>query len=90
MNELAQLLTEGGNKEEAKELENVARVLEQTEDSKSEEVKKKGIANRLKRLVDDLNNKGSKLHRAVNGIKNGTIIAQDIAKGYNAIAPWLG
>lgn len=91
LNELSQLLTEAGNKEEAKDLENVATVLEQVETSKNkEEVKKKGIANRLKRLVDDLNNKESKLHNIVNGVKNGVSIAQDIGKGYNDIAQWVG
>ena len=91
LNELSQLLTEGGNKEEAKELENAARALERAENSKSkDEVKKKGIANRLKRLLDDLNNKESGLHKTVKGIKNGISIAQDIAKGYNGIAQWAG
>ena len=45
LNELAQLLTEGGNKEEARELENVVQALEQIEQWKSkEEVKEKGLA----------------------------------------------
>ncbi len=90
-NELAQLLTEVGNKEEAKELESTAKALEKVEDSKSkEDVKKKGAANRLKRLLDDLNNEESELHKTVKGIKNGISIAQDIAKNYNNIAQWLG
>ena len=87
LNELAELLTEGGNKQEAKELENVAKAMEQSENITSkEEVKKKGIANRLKRLVTVLEDKGSSLHKTVKGIKNGVSIAQDIAKGYNDIA----
>ncbi|MCP4265988.1 MAG: hypothetical protein GY777_10500 [Candidatus Brocadiaceae bacterium] len=91
LNELAQLLTDGGKNVEATELENAAKALEQVENSKNkEEVKKKGIANRLKRLLDDLNNKESKLYNTVKGIKNGISIAQDIAKGYNDTAQWLG
>ncbi len=90
LNDLARLLAGGGNREEAEELENVAIALEQAEKSKSrEEVRKKGIINGLKRIVEDLNNKDSKLHKAVKGIKNGISIAQDIAKGYNAITGWL-
>jgi hypothetical protein len=54
------------------------------------EIKKKGIANRLRRLVNDLEDKDSNLHKTVKGIKNGVGIAQDIAKGYNAIAQWVG
>ena len=66
-------------------------VREQEKDLPSkEEVKKKGIANRLKRLVEDLENKDSKLNKAVRGVKNGISIAQDIAKGYNEIAQWVG
>ena len=91
LNELAQLLTEGGQKQEAKELANTAKALEQAEACKSkEEVKKKGIANRLKRMMDDLNDKNSTLHKSVQGIKNGISIAQDVAKGYNGIAQWTG
>ena len=91
LNDLAQLLTEGGNKQEAKELACAAKALEQVENSKSkEEVKKKGIANRLRRLLDDLDDKNSRLHKTVKGIKNGVSIAQDIGKGYNDLAQWAG
>ncbi len=91
LNELAQLLIEGGNKEEAEELENVAKALEQAEKYKSkEEVKKKGTHNRLRRLIQDLGDKASKLHKTVKGIKDGISIAQDIAQGYNDIAQWAG
>ncbi|MCP4374364.1 MAG: AAA family ATPase [Deltaproteobacteria bacterium] len=91
LNELAQLLTDGGKKEEAKELENAAKALEKVENSKTkEEVKKKGIANRLRRLVKDLEDENSKLHKTVKGIKNGVTIAKDISKGYNSIAQWVG
>jgi len=91
LNDLAQILTEGGNKQEAKELESAAKALEQVEDSKSkEEIKKKGIANRLKRLVETLEDEDSKLHKTVKGIKNGVSIAKDIAKGYNDLAQWAG
>ncbi|MBT6225140.1 MAG: hypothetical protein HOI47_00635 [Candidatus Scalindua sp.] len=91
LNELAQLLTNGGKEEEAEELANAASALERVEKSESrEEVKKKGAANSLKRILDALNNKESKLHKTVKGIKNGIGIAQDIAKGYNDTAQWLG
>ncbi len=91
LNELAQLLTDGGNDAEAKELANAATALKEAKNSKSkEEVIEKGIVNRVKRLVKDLEDKDSKLHKTVKGIKNGIGIAQDIAKGYNDIAQWLG
>ena len=91
LNELAQLLAEEGNDEQAKELENAAKALEQAEQCTSrEEVKKKGILNRLKRLAEDLGDENSKLYKTVKGIKHGASIAQDIAKGYNDIAQWAG
>lgn len=90
LNDLAQLLAEDGKKEDAKELENIANVLEQTELSSKEDVKKKGLANRLKRLVQELENKDSKLHKTVKGIKNGISITQDIANAYNSMAQWAG
>ena len=91
LNELAQYLTESDNKDEAKELENVAKALKEAKNSKNEEeVKEKGIANRLKRLVADLSDENSTLNKAVKGIKNGVSIAQDIAQGYNGLVQWLG
>ena len=91
LNELAQLLSEKGKNEEAKELENAAKTLVQAEECKTrEEVKKKGLAGRLKRLTEELNDENSKLHKTVKGIKYGVGLAQDIATGYNSIAQWLG
>lgn len=91
LNELARLLSKGGNKEEAKELEDASKALEQIEGFKSKvEVKKKGVLNSLKYLVADLTNEDSKLHKIVKGIKNGITIAQDIAIAYNDIAQWAG
>jgi GTPase SAR1 family protein len=90
LNELIRLLTDAGNKEEAKELKNVVAALEQTEKCKSkEEVKKKGLANMLKYLVQDLENENSKLYKTVKVIKHGISIAQDIIRSYNSIAQWL-
>ena len=91
LNELALSLTEGGHKEEAKELQNAAKALEQAEQCKNpEDVKKKGLANRLRRLVKQLEDEDSKLNKTVKGIKNGISIGQDIAKGYNDLAQWAG
>jgi GTPase SAR1 family protein len=91
LNELSQLLTESGNNDDAKELTNISKTLEQAEKCESkEELKKKGIAGRLKRLAEELGDENSKLYNTVKGIKNGIGIAQDIAKGYNDIAQWAG
>ena len=89
LNELAQLLTEGGNKEEAKELKNAANALKSAKDSvNQEEVIESGIVGRLKGLVEDLENKDSNLYEIVEGVKKGISIAQKIAKKYNDIAQW--
>ena len=86
LNDLAASLQAKGNNEEAKELQGAAQLLEKAEACTSpEEVKKKGIAKRFKRLIEDLNNEDSNLHKAVKGVKKGVSIAQDIAKGYNDI-----
>ncbi|MEK7702602.1 MAG: COR domain-containing protein [Nitrospirota bacterium] len=91
LNELGQLLKEAGQGEEAKEFTNAAKVLEEVKrDEDPESVRKKGVTNRLKRLVSDLGDENSALHRHVKGIKNGIGIAQDIAEGYNDIAQWCG
>jgi hypothetical protein len=54
-----------------------------------DEVKKKGIANRIKRIIDEFSDEKSTLNKAVTGLKNGISFAQDIGKGYNDVAQWL-
>ena len=91
LNDLAGTLKRKGETEEAVALENAAKALSEVEEyTKPEEVKKKGIVNILKRIVDEFADENSKLHKTVKGIKTGIGIAQDIAKGYNKIAQWVG
>ncbi len=91
LNELAGSLVQNGHKEQAKELENIANALEQVEQCQDKnEIKKKGIGNKLKRFTDELVDKDSQLHKTIKGIKHGVSIAQDIAKGYNDLAQWAG
>ena len=76
---------------EAEELKDAVGLLEEAENCKTkEEVKKNGIARSLQQLAEKLGDEDSKLHKTVEGIKNGIGIAQDIAKGYNDVAQWLG
>ncbi|MFC1750876.1 COR domain-containing protein, partial [Pseudomonadota bacterium] len=91
LNNLAHLLTKNGNQEEAEELKTAAELLEQAEQCDSpEDIKKKGIANSLRRVVEELNDEQSTLNKSVKGIRKGIGIAQDIAAGYNKIAEWVG
>lgn len=91
LNDLAQLLNEKGKKEEARELETMAGMLEKAESYKTpEEMKKKGVLNRLKRLTEELGNPDSHLSKIVEGVKAGVNIAKDIIKGYNDLARWVG
>ncbi|NOU19042.1 MAG: hypothetical protein HOO91_15910 [Bacteroidales bacterium] len=91
LNELAQMLLEKGADEESSQLKNLSKALKESKNCKNEdEVKETGIANRLKRFVQDLGDEESKLHKSISGVKQGVSIAQDIAKGYNDIAQWLG
>ncbi len=91
LNELAQLLTENGNKDDADRLVNTAKALKNVKNIEGEdEVRESGMTGRLKRLLDELNDNESKLNKTVAGVKSGISIAQDIAQGYNGIAQWLG
>lgn len=53
-------------------------------------MKKKGVLNRLKRLIEELGNPDSHLSKIVGGVKAGLDIVRDIAKGYNDLARWVG
>ena len=91
LNDLAQLLNEKGKKEEAREFEALAGILEKAEQYKTpEEMKKKGVLNRLKRLIEELGNPDSHLSKIVGGVKAGLDIVRDIVKGYNDLARWVG
>lgn len=91
LNDLTRRLTKANKTEEVEELKEIVELLEEAENCKTpEEVKKKGIARSLKCLAENLGNEDSKLHKTVEGIKEGIGIAQDIAKGYNDIAQWMG
>jgi hypothetical protein len=91
LNDLAGSLKRSGDIEDAEILEEAAEALDVAEACKTpEEVKKKGVLNKLKRIIEDLGDEDSKLHKTIEGIKKGIDIAQDIAKGYNDIAQWAG
>ena len=90
-NELADYLIEEGNIEEAKELRIAAGLLEKVEECKTpEEVRKKGVANRLRRIIEELGDKNAKLHKTVERIMYGISMAQDIVETYNEISQWIG
>lgn len=91
LNELAQDLRLEDNIEEAEQIETAAKALEMAEQlTDKEEVKKKGVLNKIKRVLDACEDENSKLHKTIKGINSGVGIAQDIAKGYNDIAQWIG
>lgn len=91
LNDLSRVLTDAGNNEEAKELQGAADALKQLEGCKDpEEAKRSGLPNKVKRVLEDLGDEKSKLHKVVKGVKHGISIGQDIAEGYNGFAQWLG
>lgn len=91
LNELARKLVKKGNTEDVEELEEAIEVLEEIQEgADKKEVKKKGIVRKLRRIVEDLGDEDSTIHKAIEGVKNGVSIAQDIAEQYNKVAQWLG
>jgi hypothetical protein len=89
LNELAQLLSEAGHTDDAKELEKTAKALEKLEQYTSpDEVKKTGAMSRLRRLLDDLGDDKSGVGKTIKGVKGAVNVVQDIAKGYNRVAEW--
>jgi internalin A len=78
----------------AEEIEQVQELIPKTGDEIPAEIKtevqKKGLLNRLKYILDDLNDENSALHKKASKIKRGIETAQKIAKQYNDIAQWFG
>ncbi len=91
LTELARKLKKEGNMEDAEEITEAVEVLEEIKKGATkEEVQKKGILPKLKRILKDLGDDQSTLGKTVKGVRNGIGIAQDIAKGYNEVAQWVG
>jgi len=90
LTELSRKLQRKGLEEDAIELAEAVEILEEVKDADKEEVKKKGIAKKLRRIVEDLGDDKSTLGKTIKGMKHGVEIAQDIGKQYNKIAQWLG
>ena len=89
--DLAQRISSVGYTEEAEELTEISDLLEQAENCKNpKEFERKGIANRLKRVMKELEDENSTFHKAVKGVRLGVKIAQEIAERYNDIAQWVG
>lgn len=91
LNDLARQLAKAGKTEEAGELKEAAALLAEVEEcSKPEEVKKKGILRGLQQFAKKLGDENSSLCKTIKGLEKGIDVAQDIAKGYNSIAQWVG
>lgn len=91
LNDLAQQLSKNGHFEEAEEVKEAAEVLDNVKEGDSkDEVKRKGVFNRLKRIVKDFGDKDSTLYKSVEGLKRGKEIVQDIMEVYDGIGQWLG
>ena len=91
LNELAGQLKKQGGKEEAEDLFEAAKILDNfNEEQEPKEVKKSGLLNGLKRIIEDLGDEESTLYKRVDGVRKSVRIAQDIAAKYNEIAQWVG
>ena len=89
LNSLSRDLKRKEYKDEAKELEYAVEDLKEAESiTNPEEIKRKGLLNKMKQILEDLGNKNSKLHKIVSGIDKGIDIAQRMGKSYNKIAQW--
>lgn len=60
------------------------------EEAVKQEIKMKGLLNRIKGICDDMLDENSELHKKTIKITRGLKTAQKIAKQYNDIAQWVG
>ena len=91
--ELKEELTEAGESETADDLNALETKLDKLEAlDESDESKKKarGSMNKLKRLLNNLDDENSSARKALDKVRGGVGLAQDLAKKYNSIAQWGG
>lgn len=90
LQDLALELSANGEEEAAKELEIAAKALEKVEnETEPDQIKKKGVWNRLKRTITNLNDEKSTLHQAVKLLKNGKALVKGIMETYEKVSPWI-
>lgn len=74
-----------------KEFEKLERSTEKLNQAQTkEEIIQSGAMNRLKRFLEEIQDTGSELGKAVQCVKYGVGIAQEIGEKYNSIAQWCG
>ncbi|MDR3085943.1 MAG: hypothetical protein LBU47_06480 [Christensenellaceae bacterium] len=82
-----------GKDEDAKELEDIAKGLEEAknldDDNAKDLLKRKGVLARLKEFIEEVQDEDSALYKKLKGVKKGIKTAQKIGRGYNSIAQWL-
>ncbi|MCP4374368.1 MAG: GTPase [Deltaproteobacteria bacterium] len=77
--------------DQEQEFENIKKSVEKMAQLKTkEEIIKSETLGKLKRFLDNINDKRTKLGKAIKGIRSGYKIVQEIADYYNKIADWIG
>jgi hypothetical protein len=91
INSLIRTLDSKKDSDIIEELQGIISDLKKTESLKSKaEVKKSGLLNKLGKFIEDLGDEKSRIHKVINGIKNGAWFLQGIVRIYNHITQWLG
>ncbi len=71
------------------ELNKLNKELDEINSAISKEDVKPGTIGKIGQFLNRLKDPNSKEHKAIQVVKNGISIAQDLAKGYNSIAEWF-
>ena len=89
LNQLARTLKRKGYEGVIVDLEDASEDLKEAESiTNPEEIKRKGLLGNISKILQDLGDEDSKLHKIVSGIDKGVEIAQKMGKTYNKIAQW--
>jgi GTPase SAR1 family protein len=90
LGELADGLNKKGDTEEARDLEDARDALNKIEsETNPNEVARSSAFSKLGRIVQDLGDPNSALHKKVKGISNAIEIVHNIMTSYNVIAQWV-
>jgi len=77
--------------QEKEKLKSLASNLDRLEsENEPEKVRKSGVMNRFKRLVEGLNDSHDTFRKALESLSSGVILAKDLCEKYNHLAEWCG
>lgn len=86
---MTEVEAEAESDEVVRELREIIKEMQQVEMAETKEEVKPGVIQRVRTFLEKVQDPDSSYGKTIKAVKNGYVILQDIAAGYNAVAEWF-